>query len=246
MVPDYVLAAGPYKQSLHAALKRDASAATMPLFILHQKILQPMASMPKSNEIDFIKRYYNLLAGRSSNIQQYYSRGSQLTIAKEQGTSEVCTKEFHRYMKQKIEKPISKILVTHVSYQALDEMRSFITVVGQFVYTDNTQSRVSHHFIVLRADGSFCIQNEILTLLDETVVYEDSSMSKRSFVLGYDGKKMSEAIECVSGYGEVEAIECREGQELLVTFKSADDVESLRKKGAQQDYRLEFDNIRAQ
>jgi hypothetical protein len=203
-----------------------------------------MTSTPKSNEVDFVKRYYSLLSRRSSNIQQYYSESSQLTIVKEQGASEVCTKDFYRYMKQKIEKAISKILITHVSHQALDDARSLVAVIGQFVYGDSTQSRISHQFVVLRIGSTFCIQNEILVLLDEVVVYEDSSLSKRSFVLGYDGKKMSEAIECVSRHGEVAAVECREGQRLLVTFKNADDVEGLKERGMQQGYRLEFDNIK--
>lgn len=204
-----------------------------------------MTSIPKSNELIFIRNYYSMLCNRPATIQQYYMDDSQLTISREQDRPEVCTRDFGKYIKSRITRMVSKVLISHVSYQKIDDLRSVISVVGQFVYSNASQERISHQFVVVRRDSVLHIKNEILTFLDEEVVYE--AAGRKTVVVGYEKRKMSEAIEFISGFGDIVSIENKESHRLLMTLRSTDDVENIKKNAAKviaQGYELEIDGLR--
>lgn len=206
-----------------------------------------MTSIPRSNELVFIKNYYNMLCNRPSTIQQYYMKDSQLTISREQEKPETCVGDFGKYIKSKMARSVSKVLISHFSHQKIDDLRSIINVVGQFVYSDLTQERMSHQFVVIRVDSVLYIKNEILTLLDEEVVYESGSGARKSILLGYDKKKVPEVIEFMSEFGDIVSMENRECNRLVITFNNMDSVDNIKKNAAKiiaKGYELEIDGLR--
>lgn len=206
-----------------------------------------MTSIPKSNELMFIKNYYNMLCNRPATIQQYYMEDSQLTISKEQEKPETCTENFGKYTKSKITKTISKVLISHFSHQRIDDLKSIINVIGQFVYTNSTQSRISHQFVVIRVDSVLYVKNEILTFLDEEILYETGSNNKKTVMVDYANKKMPEVIEFMSEFGEIASIENKGNHKLFVSFSDVASLENIKKSVAKvvaQGYEVEFDGFK--
>lgn len=203
-----------------------------------------MTSVSKSNEIVFVKNYYSTLCNRPATIRQYYMKGSQLSMGREQDKPEICTEDFGRHIKSKMAKSLSKVLISHLSYQKIDDTKSLINVIGQFVYSNTTQERISHQFVVTRADSVMYIKNEILTFLDEEIIYETERSSKKTILLSYAKGKLSEVVEFVSEFGEIVSIESRENCKLSVTFSNIDGVDNIKKNMAKvnaRGYDLDLD-----
>ncbi|KAM0671433.1 nuclear transport factor 2 [Ordospora colligata] len=186
-----------------------------------------MASISKCNEVVFVKNYYNALCNKPSMIQNYYVDGSKLTICKETESPDECTEGFMKYIKSKIEGVLTKVLVSHVSHQKIDEERSIVNVVGQFVYGDKTQSRVSHQFIIMKIDGTVYIKNEILTFLNEDVVYETGE--GRDIVVECEKDNVVEGIAMVYGMAGIESVRIGNDGKLSIVLGSEDDVSIIKK-----------------
>lgn len=205
-----------------------------------------MTSIPKSDELIFVKNYYNVLCNRPSTIQQYYMKESQLTIGREADRPEICTEEFGRYIKSKMPNPVSKVLISHLSYQKVDDLRSIINVVGQLVHGDATHTRMAHQFVVMRTNSVLYIKNEILTFLDEEVVYETGD-AKRTVVVDYGKGKIAEAVGAISEFGSVESMRVEGEGRVVMVVSSAEDIESIKKNVAKiisQGYKVEFDGLK--
>ncbi|AFM97864.1 nuclear transport factor 2 domain-containing protein [Encephalitozoon hellem ATCC 50504] len=206
-----------------------------------------MTSIPKSNEIVFVKNYYNMLCNRPSLIHQYYMKDSQITINKETGKPEICTEDFGKYIKSKISSPISKVFISHLSCQKTDDLKSIINVIGQFVYSDLTQVRIAHQFIVSKIDSTLYIKNEILTFLDEEVVYETESDAKRVVAVLCGKNSMLQAAGVISEFGKIISIKLENDDRVVMTLNSAEDVENIKRNAAKivsQGYKLELDGLK--
>ncbi|KMV66635.1 nuclear transport factor 2 domain-containingprotein [Encephalitozoon cuniculi EcunIII-L] len=206
-----------------------------------------MTSIPKSNELVFVKNYYNMLCNRPSVIHQYYMKDSQLTISKETDKPETCTEDFGKYIKLKITNPVSKVLISHISWQRMDDLKSVINVIGQFVYNDLSQTRIAHQFIVIKVNSVLYIKNEILTFLDEEVVYETNQDAKKAVTIEYGKNSMLQAIGVVSEFGKVESMKTGDEGRIVVTFGTVEDVNNIKKNIAKiisQGYKLEFDGLK--
>ncbi|ADM11110.2 uncharacterized protein Eint_021130 [Encephalitozoon intestinalis ATCC 50506] len=206
-----------------------------------------MASIPKSNEVIFVKNYYSMLCNRPSVIHQYYMKDSQLTISKEASKPEICTEDFGKYIKSKISSPVSKVFISHLSFQKIDNLKSAISVIGQFVYNDSSQVRISHQFIVSRIDSVLYIKNEILTFLDEEIAYDLDHDAKKVVVVEYGKNEMLQAINAISEFGKIKSMKSEDDGKVVMTFDSIEDVENIKKnvpKIVSQGYKLEFDGLK--
>lgn len=206
-----------------------------------------MTSIPKSNEIVFVRNYYNMLCNRPSLIHQYYMKDSQLTISREMDKPEICTEDFGKYIKSKISNPISKVLISHMSCQKMDDLRSVINVIGQFVYNDLSQVRIAHQFIVSKSDSTLYIKNEILTFLDEEVIYETESDAKRAIVVSCGRNGIPQAISAISEFAKIRSMKSENDGKVVMTLNSMEDVENIKRNIAKivsQGYKLEFDGLK--
>jgi len=174
-----------------------------------------------------VKNYYNALCNKPSMIQNYYVNGSKLTICKETENPDECSEGFLKYIKSKMVGVLAKVLVSHMSYQKIDEERSIINVVGQFVYGDKTQSRISHQFVIVRIEGTMYIKNEILTFLNEDVVYEAGE--GREIVVECEKGKAMEGIAMVYGMAGIDSMRIGNDGKISMMLGSEDDVGTIRK-----------------
>lgn len=215
----------------------------------------------------FTKSFYSQLCTSYNALDSFYNENSKITIIQEDdtnndnniiGKNELVEKLLSVHYKKKV----IKVLISSIQTQENnDDM--VISVIGQFVYHDNTTQRFVHMFIVIKENKhpndlrteqeeeifEYKIKNEILTILDEEVVYKNLSLKNKIGnylnsirILRQNERNKNKLITEFSSYGTIIAQESDQ-YDFLIEYENeemvrnvAQDMGHIRNRG----YKVEF------
>lgn len=198
-----------------------------------------MTSFSLSEEIKFIKLYYELLCNDINRISGLHSQDYKCLVVRENHDHQKFSEkhsERHSSIKACLSKQVLRIFISSISALEVGQGSFMINVVSQFVYVDRTQHRVSHQLVIKR-ESEFRIVSEIFTILDEEIIY-DSYESR--ICISNPKKEFHQVVQDVSKYATVETVE-HKGGKFMVKFNRQSNIpfEELRNKIEAEGYKIE-------
>lgn len=186
-----------------------------------------MSGYEIKDERNFLSTYYDSLCNDINNLNRLYSNESKMTICFENGKNVTFTENFNFNLKQATTKMVKKVLISTLTTQNVED-RLMIMAIGQFLFTDNTQTRFSHQFYIDRTN-TWRILNEIIVLLNEEILYENM---ENKLILNISNKKktLSEIIEILQIYGKIDSVINQDTFYVCKLTVDEDDINEIKKK----------------
>ncbi|KAF9762824.1 hypothetical protein NGRA_1716 [Nosema granulosis] len=190
-----------------------------------------MSSFTQTEETKFIKFYYDLLCNDISRLSALYSQDYKCHVARENHDHLK-----HTSVKACLTKPVFKILISSISPLEIEQGLFVVNVVGQIVYVDRTQHRISHQF-VLKKTAEYKILSEIFTILDEEIIYDAYDTR---ICISNPKKEFLQVVQDVSKHVTVETVE-QKGSRFLVKINRQSNIsyEELRNRIEAEGYKFE-------
>lgn len=215
-----------------------------------------------SSDNSFPLTYYSKLCN-SYSLESFYAKDAHIYMNNEVSTADKTDNSIQNVIRSTgvveglltvhARKKVIKVIISIIDRQKLlypdseqkDKECSLINVVGQFVYHDNTTQRFSHVFVYKNI-----IYNEILTILDEEIIYKNLNLKNKignnlhairiKSVIKNNNK--NKILNDFSNYGNIVALE-QENNDLILEYESEENVKNINQEMntlRQRGYRIEF------
>lgn len=217
--------------------------------------------------MSFPEEYYSTLC-QSYALEKFYAENATITMKEElnekQTKTEVNEGSFGKEgLVEKLlaihgKKKVIKVLISSIDIQNIaipqkdsdpENSTKLYTILGQFVYHDNTTHRFSHIFIKQEF-----ITNEILTILDEEIVYKHVNLSskvknmvntirvKRNTTNLNSNLCRNKILNEFSYFGNLIAVQ-NDNNDFLLEYENEENIKSINlelNNLRQRGYRIEF------
>ncbi|KCZ78525.1 hypothetical protein H311_00445, partial [Anncaliia algerae PRA109] len=154
--------------------------------------------------VTFVHEYYRTFTRNIKHVARFYTEESVLTILKE---TELHTSHDKNIIQELIDKhhlKVDKVLISALDSHNIGDLL-FISLVGQFVYSNNQCVRFSQQFIL--KNKKILVDN--CRLLDEEVIYTPKPNKYKNYLIkvkSEEANDKSNIMQTFSSFGRINSL----------------------------------------